>query len=44
VYFQQGIVGWLAENYPRMFAPRAARYEAKPAIGSGLAPHPEGAE
>ena len=23
VYFQQGIVGWLMENYPRWFAPRS---------------------
>jgi branched-chain amino acid transport system permease protein len=45
VYFQQGIAGWLAERYPRMFAPRVAlRREREPALEGGLAPHPEGAE
>jgi branched-chain amino acid transport system permease protein len=43
VYFQQGIVGWLMENYPALFAPRARR-EREPAPAVALAPHPEGAE
>jgi branched-chain amino acid transport system permease protein len=45
VYFQQGIVGWLIEKYPRLFAPRASgKREQEPKLGVGLAPHPEGAE
>jgi len=42
VYFQQGIVGWLAEKYPRLFAPRVRR-EEEPALDGALAPQ-EGAE
>jgi branched-chain amino acid transport system permease protein len=47
VYFQQGIVGWLMEKYPKRFGTQAAAEQAeKPpaAIGVHLTPHPEGAE
>jgi branched-chain amino acid transport system permease protein len=45
VYFQQGIAGWLMENYPRWFAPRVAfRREREPALDVAVAPHPGGAE
>ena len=47
VYFQQGIVGWLMEKYPKRFGAQAAAEQAeKPpdAIGVCLTPHPEGAE
>jgi branched-chain amino acid transport system permease protein len=43
VYFQQGIVGWLMETYPRLFARGAAKREAEPTLGAGLAAQ-EGAE
>ena len=45
VYFQQGIVGWVGEKYPKWFAPRgAAKREQEAALAPGLAPHPGGAE
>ncbi len=46
VYFQQGVVGWLTEKYPRQFgAIGAPRREAEePALSAGLAPQAEGAE
>ena len=45
VYFQQGIVGWVGEKYPKWFAPRgAAKREPEAALEAGLAPHPGGAE
>ena len=45
VYFQQGIVGWLMENYPRWFAPRSiVRKAREEPLDPGLAPHPGGAE
>jgi branched-chain amino acid transport system permease protein len=47
VYFQQGIVGWLAEKYPKRFGMRTAPAEEEaPArvTAIGLAPHPESAE
>jgi len=46
VYFQQGVVGWLTEKYPRQFgAIGARRREAEqPALNAGLAPQVEGAE
>jgi branched-chain amino acid transport system permease protein len=45
VYFQQGVAGWLMEHFPDRFRPRTAvTREREPALGSRLAPHPEGAE
>jgi branched-chain amino acid transport system permease protein len=45
VYFQQGIVGWLMEKFPRRFGVDAApRQDETPAPKGRLAPHPEGAE
>ena len=42
VYFQQGVVGWLMEKYPRWFLPRGTQQPDQRTIG--LAPQPEGAE
>lgn len=42
VYFQQGVVGYLMEKYPRWFASRDAAKRDDAA--AGLAPQPEGAE
>jgi branched-chain amino acid transport system permease protein len=45
VYFQQGVAGWLAERYPRWFAPRVLyKGESEAALSGALAPLPEGAE
>ncbi len=45
VYFQQGIVGWIAEKYPQLFMPRrGAKRASETAANVGLEPHPEGAE
>jgi branched-chain amino acid transport system permease protein len=45
VYFQQGIVGWIDESFPKWFAPKGAiKGKEVTALASGLAPHPEGAE
>jgi branched-chain amino acid transport system permease protein len=42
VYFQQGVVGYLMEKYPRWFIPRGAPKREDSA--AGLSPQPEGAE
>ncbi len=45
VYFQQGIVGWIAEKYPKLFAPRgSAKRAPETALDVRVAPHPGGAE
>jgi branched-chain amino acid transport system permease protein len=45
VYFQQGIVGWVSEKFPKWFMPRAAaKREGESARAVRIAPHPEGAE
>ena len=45
VYFQQGVAGWLMEQFPDRFKPRTVvPRERDPALGGSLAPHPEGAE
>jgi branched-chain amino acid transport system permease protein len=45
VYFQQGIVGWLTEKYPKLFAAGVApKREQDAPIAASLAPHPGGAE
>lgn len=43
VYFQQGVVGFLMEKYPRWFAARGAG-RREPQGAGALAPQPEGAE
>jgi len=44
VYFQQGIVGWMIENYPHWFAPKPAPEEsdAYQKVSIELAARPEG--
>jgi len=44
VYFQQGIVGWVMETFPKRFMPRAAATREEEISAIGLEPHPEGAE